>query len=320
MSTINRTEKPKRSAAQLVKQLEAKGVEFNIVSRVEAYKFLRERNNYMRLASYRKNYQKDKYGKRKGKYKNLEFAYLIELSTLDMYLRQHIMKMCLDIEHCLKVKMLSHIENNAKEDGYQIVNDFLNEPKNSYIIGAIQRKNNATYSGDLTKHYFCYTYQNGKYMFDCPAWVLTELLQFGDFLNFYSFYCARYKVKCIEKPVLNLVKSLRNACTHNNCMLHDLHKGDSSSAPTNISKYVSRMQNIGQQERKSKLSTQFLLEFIGLIYVYDKVVSADVKKYTYLNLNKFAHGRLISKKFYFDKNYLLKTSIDFLQNAIDNLQ
>ena len=319
MTVINCSEKPKKSAAQLVKQLEEKGVKFNITSRSEAYKFLRERNNYMRLASYRKNYEKDTKGQFVGMYINLEFAYLIELSTLDMYLRQHLIKMCLDIEHCLKVQMLSHIESNPDEDGYQIVSDFLNEPRNNYIIGSIQRKTNATYSGDLTKHYFCYTYKNGKYTFDCPAWVFTELLQFGDFLNFYVYYYSRHNVKCIEKTILNLVKSLRNACAHNNCVLHDLHKGNSTGAPTNISKYVSRMKNIGKQERQQKLSTQFLLEFVGLLYVYDKVVSPDVKKFTYLELKKFAHERLVLKKFYFNKNSLLKTSIEFLQKTIDNL-
>ena len=320
VGTINSINKPKRSAAQLIKQLEEKGVKFNIISRVEAYKFLRERNNYMRVASYRKNYEKDKFGKNEGKYKNLDFAYLKELSTIDMYLRQHIIKMCLDIEHCLKVQLLNHLETNSAENGYQIVNDFLNETKNSYIISSIQRKTKATYSGDLIKHYFCYTYKNEKYVFDCPAWVLTELLQFGDFLNFYKYYCDRYKVKCIEKPILNLVKSLRNACAHNNCLLHDLHKGNETGAPTNISKYVSTINGIGQQERERKLSTQFLLEFLGLVYVYNKVVSADVKKHTYVELHKFADERLIAKINYFNKNYLLKTSIEFLQKTIDNLQ
>ena len=320
MNIINRTEKPKRTAAQLIKQLEAKGVKFNIVSRVEAYNFLRERNNYMRVASYRKNYEKESFGKNEGKYINLEFAYLKELSTIDMYLRQHIIKMCLDIEHCLKVHLMNHLEFNTAEDGYQIVDDFLNDSKKGYIISSIQRQINATYSGDLTKRYFSYTYQDGKYTFDCPVWVLTELLQFGEFLNFYMFYCYKYDVNCIEKPILNLVKNLRNACAHNNCLLHDLHKCNSTGAPTNISKYVSRMKNIGKQERVRKLSTQFLLEFVGLLYVYDKVVSPDIKKHMYSELKDFAHERLVLKDFYFKQNSLLKTSINFLQKTIDNLK
>lgn len=319
MNIINYINKPKKNAAQLVKQLKTKGVEFNIVSHVEAYRFLRERNNYMRLASYRKNYENFDVGQRKGKYINLEFAYLIELSTIDMYLRQHILKMCLDIEHCLKVRLLRNLESNSDEDGYQIVNEFLNEPQNSYIVTSLMRNINAAYSGDLTKCYLSHTYSNGPYKYDCPAWVFTELLQFGDFLKFYTYYCSKYNVCCIDKPILNLVKSLRNACAHNNCVLHDLHKSNNTGVPTKISKYVSKIPGIGKQLRQQKLSTQFLLEFAGLLYVYDMVVSPDVKKYTYIDLKNFVNGRFILKKFYFNNNFLLKTSIDFVQKIVDNL-
>lgn len=316
MNIINSVIKPKKSSVQLIKQLEAKGVKFSITSRISAYHFLSERNNYMRLASYRKNYCKETFGQQKGQYKNLEFAYLIELSTIVMYLRQHILKMCLDIEHCLKVQLLHHLETNTAEDGYQTVNEFLNDSNNSYIKGSLSRNKNATYSGDLAKRYFKYTYNNGLYSFDCPAWVFTELLQFGDFLKFYKFYYSKYGVKYIDDSILNLVKSLRNACAHNNCVLHDLHKGNIAGVPTIISKYVSNISGIGRQARQQKLSTQFLLEFVGLLYVYDTVVSPDVKKHTLLELKSFANGRLILHSAYFNKNYLLKTSFDFCEKLL----
>lgn len=304
--------KPKKTAAQLVRHLESKGVKFNIYSRVKAYNFLSERNNYMRLASYRKNYEKDIC----GKYINLEFAYLVELSTIDMHLRTHIIKMCLDVEHCLKVQMLHHIENNSQENGYDIVNDFLSLPQNSYIIGVIQRNSQSAYCGDLIKSYFKFDANKQINSFDCPIWVLMELLQFGDFLNFYCYYYTKYNASHIEKSILNLVKSLRNACAHNNCILHDLHKNTNTSAPTKISKYVSQIKNIGKQKRQNRLSSQFLLELSALLYVYDIVVSTEVKKYTYRSLKDFANGRLVYRENYFKKNYMLKTSIEFLKNLL----
>ena len=72
-------------------------------------------NYYMKLASYRANYDKRKSN---DEYINLDFAYLKELSTIDMYLRYIILQMCLDIEHALKTRLLKDIEDNLEEDGY----------------------------------------------------------------------------------------------------------------------------------------------------------------------------------------------------------
>ena len=113
--SYNRNKSPKLTAAQLVQKLEQKGVKFNIINQIDAEEFLKNNNYYFRVASYRDNY--DSFKDKNSKYSNLEFAYLVELSILDMYLREHIIGMCLDIEHCLKVHMLRYIEINGAEDG-----------------------------------------------------------------------------------------------------------------------------------------------------------------------------------------------------------
>ena len=66
---------------------EEKGITFSHVSEKEAEKYLFKVNYFLRTASYRKNYQKYQKGSNEGKYSKLDFAYLKELSTIDMHFR-----------------------------------------------------------------------------------------------------------------------------------------------------------------------------------------------------------------------------------------
>src|SRR5699024_2572171 len=110
---------------QLIDHMKSKGITFNIISENDAKIFLQKNNYYMKLASYRENYPKYLTGNKIGQYINLDFAYLRELSTIDIHLRYLIIQMCLDLEHALKVSLIAHIESNPKEDGYELVRKFI---------------------------------------------------------------------------------------------------------------------------------------------------------------------------------------------------
>ena len=132
--------KTKKSSADLIALLKNnKGVLFNIVSEADAISYIKDVNNFLRTASYRKNYRTNS----SGKYIGLEFAYLQELSKIDMYLRNLITQMCIDVEHDLKVSLLADLETNPNEDGYKIVIDFLNDPSNLYIHKNIVQNRNS---------------------------------------------------------------------------------------------------------------------------------------------------------------------------------
>ena len=90
MSKIeNFRNKPKKTAVELVQMLrDEKGIQFNIMSEEQAVEYFSRRNNYLRTASYRKNYPKHIAGPNEGKYINLEFAYLSE-SVQYSPLREH---------------------------------------------------------------------------------------------------------------------------------------------------------------------------------------------------------------------------------------
>ena len=114
-------------AEGLINHLKDKGVLFTVVKEEEAKKYLFENNNYFKLSSYRKNYDKYLGGENDGKYIKLEFAYLKDLAIIDMRLRYILVQMALDIEHYIKIQLLNHITNDENEDGYSIVEDYIRQ-------------------------------------------------------------------------------------------------------------------------------------------------------------------------------------------------
>lgn len=107
---------------ELIDHMKSKGITFNISSESEAHEMLTKINYYFKLTSYRSSFAKDE----NGKYQNLDFAYLTDLASIDMQLRDYLFDLSLDIEHGIKVILNNLISNTPEEDGYQIVQDFEN--------------------------------------------------------------------------------------------------------------------------------------------------------------------------------------------------
>ena len=317
----NKDDKPKLMSYELVNKMKnEKGIRFEIVSEDYAAFYLENINNYMRTTAYRKNYQQYLNGKNKGKYIDLDFAYLKELSTIDMHFRFLVTKMCLDIEHALKVQILKDIENNGTTDGYDIVKDFLE--LNTYIIKKLEATNSSPFTSNLIHKYFTLSKNSkGKNTItgydDCPIWVLLELLTFGDFIKFYDYYHSLGNFVRISKPVINLVKNIRNGAAHNNCILTDLSP-NSSKPPAEIKEVVSKINAINQNQRKKKLSSRPMLEFVCLIYVYDIVVSDDIKVHRIEELKNLFFNRMLRNKEYFANNELIKSNYDFACKVINS--
>ena len=319
---MNVTNKPKRSAKYLINHLKNKGVTFKYISETDAEDFLLNRNNYIRTASYRKNYQKYPSGPHTGDYQNLDFSYLVELSIIDMHLRFIIEKMCSDIEHDLKVIIQRDIEQNTNEDGYSIVKNFLNS--NRYILSKLEATSTSPFTSDLLFKYFTINTTinsaTGKPHhtitgIDCPVWVLLELLSFGDFVRFYKYYYSKYGGCPIPSNIINLVRNLRNAAAHNSCIINDLNKG-SSRSPRDISLAVQKIKNIPAVTRRKKLSTRCVLEFVSMLYVYNIVVSEKVKGHRIHELKNLFDTRLVEKKGFFKSNSLICTTFKFVHDVI----
>ena len=91
-----------------------KGITFDHCSEKDAVRFLQESTYFFKVKAFDKNYIAHP---KTGHYYNLDFSYLMELSTLDMRLRRLILHATLDIEHFLKVQLIRDVSSNPVEDG-----------------------------------------------------------------------------------------------------------------------------------------------------------------------------------------------------------
>ncbi len=316
--------KPKLSSNNLVEKMKTeKGITFNYITPNKAENYLLNVNNYLRTSSYRKNYTKHEKGVNKGKYINLDFAYLTELATIDMHLRFIIMKMCIDIEHALKVNLIKDIESGS-DNGYIFAQTFLNA--HPEIIRNIQKTSSSPYTSDLiAKNFTLNSIQltsglckNEIIDFsNCPIWVLVELLSFGDFIKCYDEYYSSLGTQHIPKGVMHLVRSIRNCCAHNNCLINDLNIKNTSSAPQKISLFVSNVPTISRSQMRKKLSSRPILEFTAMLYVYNSVVSKNVSNNRTVELKNLFYNRMKQNSDFFKKNQVLISTYNFTNEIIN---
>lgn len=313
--------KNKLTIDEQIEKMKSSGVKFNIVTEEDAREFLLDSTYYFKLKAFQKNYNK----KQNGDYINLEFAYLKDFSTVDMWFRKLVLSLALGVEHSMKVKLNADISNNPAEDGYSIVNEFLNAKEYSYIVKSIYAKVHSNYAGELIKKYCSYTYNPNSqtpYYFECPFWVFTEILSFGDFINFYNFYYEKYNFYNSLKPILFPVRCLRNAAAHNNCILNSLKKSDHGGFKVNnaVNSYVSKIQTITPISRKNCMATPALHDFAALLMAYTMVVkSKSAQIQTLKELKKYMERWERNPEFYKSNMEITKT-YNFFQKLIDNYE
>ena len=230
--------------------------------------------------------------------------------------------MCIDIEHALKVQLVNDLEKIDFQNGYDIVYDFLSS--NNKIILSLEKKITSAFTGDLIEKYFTieeeYDAEKGKIFKrivkydDCPAWVLVELLSYGEFIDFYKFYYGtNTPVSC---NLLHLVRGLRNATAHNNCLLSNLNK-NTSVPPYEIRREIRNIPGLNKSQRQNTLTRRPILELVVLLYVFTKVVSNNVKESHGNELKDLFKDRMLCHSEYFKDNDLIKNSYNFSVTVID---
>lgn len=301
--------KVKLTIDEQIMHMKNNGILFNIVNEEQAKEFLMKNNYYFKLKAYAKNYEKYLKGENKGKYVNLEFAYLMELSRLDMYFRKLILKMSLDLEHFLKTQLLSDVSSNEQEDGYEIVRDLFK--KYPFIEESIKNKRrNVSVCNDLINKY------DGNF----AVWNLVEILSFGDFIKLYELYYKKYPNKNSAQKHLWSVKMLRNAAAHNNCLLNSLRKPYNIKFKPNlqVNHFISSIKEINYTQRTKKMNNPVIHDFVVLLYVFNNsVVSKDIIKHTMKELKNLIDKRAVKNKNYFEKDEVIKSTYSFVKKIVD---
>ncbi len=299
---------------ELLTHMKEKGIRFSVTSEEQARNFLSEHNYYMKLASYRANYDKcPPESARAGQYQNLEFAYLQELSTIDMHLRYIVMRMCLDIEHQLKVRLLTETTKDPEEDGYRIVKSFLREEDcQMNILQSIRHHKSGEYCKELIEKYYPYF----------PIWVLVELISFGELLHIIQYYeKTSGKTILLDGKLMNIIRDLRNACAHSNCLLNKMCVSmDATKQPSSdVTRFVAGMQDIPVASRRKYLNRTFPYYMVTLLYVYNCYAAEPARKKRYLQLKEFMEARAVQHREYFTNSPRIRGTYQFLKKVIDNL-
>lgn len=306
---------------QQIEYMKSKGITFNHISEKDAMNCLKN-NNYFRLSSYRKNYKLKMEGDI-PKYVFLDFAYLNDLASIDMELRNLVIVMCLDIEHYAKLELLSLFELK-REDAYDIVDDFihsLSDRQYTILSKELLKSKTSIYSSGLYNHYNLQLPDiNDSYSFNIPIWVFLEVISFGTLVSLYKFAAVRYNLKAMldRHYLLKSCKSIRNASAHNNCILNELSSSNTTiKTSAIISRKISKISTISRNSRKKKLGNIRIQEITTLLLSYSMfVTSTEMKNKTNTKLSSFSK-RMMENIDYYERNRLIYSTFVFLQAIID---
>lgn len=317
-------QKPKKDTKGLIEQLKKNGVRFEWTTEEQAVEYLEKNNNYFKLTAYRKNFTKEPLaGFDCQQYIDLDFGHLRALAVYDMRLRYILMHMCADVEHALKVRLISAITNNPNEDGYAIVEEFRNSLPD-YIQKELQnelkRVQTAPYGCDIYEKY------DGQY----PIWAFTEIISFGRLLDIYKFYCEKYHLmqELDFYYLLFHVRQLRNAVAHNHCIINDLRPiqfmritKNGSQEPLLPRQCVSRalgQLSISKAQRSKRMKNARMCQVVTLLYAHKELVlSAPVKKHRYAELHELVDHEWTRHEEHFRNHELLCSNYAFFKKVID---
>ena len=305
----------KLSIDEQIADFERKNVKFNIYSSEDAKKYLKYNSYYFKLKSYAHNYEKYQKVDMRNMYVNLDFAYLVELSSLDMHFRRLIIGMCLDLEHVLKTRLIYDITNNPNEDGYRIISNYVDG--HYEILSSMYSNIDNSANSELIKK----IRENED---NIPAWKFVEVLSFGRFIELYELYYDTYGGKSYAN-LLGSIKFLRNAAAHNTCLLNTVRRPYSIT----VKKSMEIMNALADSKKfttsyKTKMQNPVIHDFVVLLFVYFDILNTganrSMRDQGIEDLDELFFRVMPRHKEYFIKNNVLIDNYNFICQVITYLK
>ena len=304
--TTTLTKSPKLTVPEIIDYCKNElGITFNLMDEEKAKEFLEKNNFFFRLKQYCSTCPEQT---KSGKYIGLDFGHLVELSTIDMFLRKLLLKMTIDLEHYLKVKLVNDCQNNPVDDGYEVVQKFLES--HLKIKDGLSQFNRITGYGENSFD---------KYTAAPAVWNFVEMITFADFISFYAFYYDYMRLKCEYTKHFESVRRIRNACAHNVCMLSSFKpvQGFKSDLETNFELLGGNI-GIGSGTISYCMKVPLLNDFAVMLSVYTKLISSPkIKEITIQEIKDFFDGRMVYRKQYFENNTDIKNAYQFARKVLD---
>ncbi|STA63175.1 Abortive infection bacteriophage resistance protein [Campylobacter ureolyticus] len=308
--------KLKLNIDEQITNMKSKGIKFNIITENEAKHLLEYSSYYFKIKSYCRNYQKIN-----DKYINLEFAYLYELSKIDMYLRIIIIDISLNIEHTLKTAILRDF-NMLPNNGEDIVNGFLNSRYGQSTRDYINRQR-----GDESVSNRLITNNTPPNM---PFWILVEVIQFGDLRKLYKYFYQRFtRFKSVrdrrelDKMIFS-TKSLRNLAAHNNCIITNIFD-NSARLPickNELTPFKIQIEKNLNDSIDETLKNRYIGDFLMMMWLAMRIIKSDgLKNHIKMEISEFFKKTCMSKKRkrYFFKNRRFRDRVCLIYRSYKTL-
>lgn len=266
--------KEKKTTLGLIDHMKGKGVTFLDCREDEAEQYLKTKNDYFRVAAFRKLFPKYEGGENDGQFLALDFKHLIQLSYVDQSLRALLRSMSLNVEHYEKVAILDRISNDPLENGYSIVSDYksgLNGDRLEHLNGEIESRSNDIYCGAIIE----------KYRDEMPVWAFFEIISFGTFIDFCRFCSDRWNETQLKDThyALKKIKSIRNAAAHGACIINGFAENDGGANKTpNLVRIALGKTRLSKNKRKRWLNNPRMRDIVTLFYLHSELVGEGSSK------------------------------------------